>query len=170
VQPRGDWGPGRVELVEIPTRDDTNDNIVAYWVPSARAKPGTPISLSYSVFWYGDERSRPPGGRTSATRLDVGTREDARRFVVDFEGGALQRLPADAVVEGVVTVVSGGGARAGRSRPAELLEQQVIRNPATGGWRLVFQIERRSDPLELRAFLRHGEDVVTETWSYLALP
>jgi glucans biosynthesis protein len=33
VVPVGDWGPGHVELVQIPTENETNDNIVAYWVP-----------------------------------------------------------------------------------------------------------------------------------------
>ncbi len=31
ITPKGDWGKGKVELVEIPTNDETNDNIVAYW-------------------------------------------------------------------------------------------------------------------------------------------
>jgi glucans biosynthesis protein len=169
VQPAGAWGAGRVELVEIPTRNDTNDNVVAYWVPRARLRPDAPVSFAYSVFWYGDDRARPPAGRTAATRIDAGTRDDARRFVIDFEGKALQRLPADAVVEGVVTA-SGGDQAEGIHRPAELLEQQVIRNHVTGGLRLVFQIARSSEPVDLRAFLRHGDDVMTETWSYLVLP
>ncbi len=51
------------------------------------------------------------------------------------------------------------GAGAGGPQPAELLEQQVIQNPATGGWRLVFQVKPPDDdPVELRAFLRHGAD------------
>ena len=45
VQPKGEWGAGRVELVEIPTRNDTNNNIVAYWVPQATASTNTPVSL-----------------------------------------------------------------------------------------------------------------------------
>ena len=40
VAPQGDWGEGRVELVEIPTKADTNDNIVAYWVPDKPPEPG----------------------------------------------------------------------------------------------------------------------------------
>ena len=31
------WGPGRVELVQLHTPDETNDNIVAYWVPERAA-------------------------------------------------------------------------------------------------------------------------------------
>jgi glucans biosynthesis protein len=34
VVPKGNWGAGRVELVQIPTPDETNDNIVAFWVPA----------------------------------------------------------------------------------------------------------------------------------------
>ena len=171
VEPKGDWGAGRLELVEIPTRDDTNNNIVAYWVPRATASAQAPVSLSYSVFWYDDDRSWPPGGRSVATRQDGGTHPDGRRLVVDFEGEALRRLPADAVVEGVVTAIPSRGGGAGLPQPAELLEQQVIRNPVTGGWRLVLQVKSPDDdPVELRAFLRHGADAITETWSHLLVP
>jgi glucans biosynthesis protein len=34
VAPRGDWGKGAVELVEIPALDETFDNIVAFWHPA----------------------------------------------------------------------------------------------------------------------------------------
>ena len=33
VEPVGAWGPGRVELMQFHTPNETNDNIVAYWVP-----------------------------------------------------------------------------------------------------------------------------------------
>jgi glucans biosynthesis protein len=73
-------------------------------------------------------------------------------------------------VEGVVTAATHGGNGAQRA-PAELLEQQVIHNPINDGWRLVFQVKPPDDePVELRAFLRHGGDVVTETWSYQLHP
>ena len=35
VEPKGQWGAGRVELVQIPVPDETNSNIVAYWVPES---------------------------------------------------------------------------------------------------------------------------------------
>ena len=171
VVPKGEWGAGRVELVEIPTDEETNDNIVVYWVSNTQASPEAPVSLAYSLFWTGDDRARPPGGRTVATRQDAGTRDNATRFVVDFEGEALRRLPADAVVEGVVSANVGDPAEPGAMRPVEILEQQVIRNPATDGWRLVFQIEPPGDdPVELRAFLRHGQNTLSETWSSRLIP
>jgi len=170
IEPKGDWGPGRVELVEIPTQHDTNDNIVTYWVPDAQVTPASPIALAYSMYWYGEDRTRPPGGFTNATRRDSGTLDGARRVVVDFEGKALGKIPPESVVEGVVTAATHGANGVERG-PAELLEQQVIHNPINDGWRLVFQVKPPDDePVELRAFLRHGGDVITETWSYQLHP
>ncbi|TMA30300.1 MAG: glucan biosynthesis protein, partial [Deltaproteobacteria bacterium] len=170
IEPKGDWGAGRVELVEIPTVKDTVDNVVASWVPEPPATPATPLTLAYSMFWYGEDHTRPPGGWTSSTRRDKGTVAGARRLVVDFEGKALGKIPPESVVEGVVTAAVRGGNGAARA-PAELLEQQVIQNPINGGWRLVFQVKPPDDePIELRAFLRHGGDVITETWSYQLHP
>ena len=170
IEPKGDWGPGRVELVEIPTNKDTNDNIVSYWVPDAPVTPAAPLALAYSMYWYGEDRTRPPGGFTNATRRDRGTLDGARRLVVDFEGKALGKIPPESVVEGVVTAATHGANGVERA-PAELLEQQVIHNPINDGWRLVFQVKPPDDePVELRAFLRHGGDVITETWSYQLHP
>jgi glucans biosynthesis protein len=165
VAPEGDWGAGRVELVQIPTRTDVNDNIVTYWVPSRPVPPpGQPLEYAYQLTWYGEDARWPPAGRAVSTRRDRGTHEDAYRLVVDFEGPELKALPPDAVLQGVVTV----GTREGEG---ELIEQQVIPNGVTGGWRLVFQVRPSGgSPLELRAFLRRGEDVLTETWSYLLEP
>jgi glucans biosynthesis protein len=45
VEPIGQWGEGWVELVEIPTPDETHDNIVAYWQPN-RAFESCPIACA----------------------------------------------------------------------------------------------------------------------------
>ena len=164
IAPKGAWGEGRVELVEIPTRNDSNDNVVAYWVPAQLPPPGEPIAYAYSMSWYGDDRARPPGARATATRRDTGTLDDADRFVVDFEGGLLRALPEGTVLRAVVTAD-------GSEDESEILDQQVIRNPATGGWRLVFQVSHPGDdPVELRAFLQRDEETLSETWAYLLRP
>ena len=139
-------------------------------MPAAAVKPRSPAASVILAYWYGEDRIRPPGGWVAATRRDSGTIEGARRLLVDFEGKALRALPPDSVVEGVVTAIARGG-EGSTQAPAELLEQQVIHNPITGGWRLVFQVKPPDDePVELRAFLRHKDDVMTETWSYLLHP
>jgi periplasmic glucans biosynthesis protein len=163
VEPSGDWGAGFVELVEIPASADINDNVVAYWVPEKGPKPGEPAAFSYVLHWYNDDPTRPPGGRAVATRRDGGGK-DAQRFVIDFAGKKLAAIPADRVLHGVVTVASGPEA-------GELLEEHVVKNPYTGGWRLTFQVRpKKREPLELRAFLEQGGETLTETWSYVMLP
>ena len=165
VAPKGEWGPGRITLVEIPTRDDTNDNVVVFWVPKTPLQPGTEHRFAYDLDWYDDDPNQPPGGRTVSTRVDRGTVEDGYRFVIDFEGQALERLPAETVLEGVITIGSGDGSE------ATVVEQQVVKNPVTGGWRLVFQVQPKTrDAFDIRAFLRKGTDASTETWSYVLHP
>lgn len=165
IAPRNSWGAGRVELIEIPTEKDTYDNVVAFWVADTLPPLETPLSFAYTMYWYDDDPGRPPGGRTVATRRDTATAKGAHRFVVDFEGQALASLPDAAAVHAVVTVSAAAG------EPSHLLEQQVHKNPVTGGWRTVFQVPPATDrPLEIRAFLRHEGDTLTETWSYLIEP
>src|SRR5690606_30950142 len=60
IEPSGSWGPGRVELVQIPTPDETNDNIVAYWVPEQLPAPGEPLDLAYRIRWQGHALAQPP--------------------------------------------------------------------------------------------------------------
>jgi len=159
VAPKGSWGDGSIELIEIPTRDDTNDNVVAFWVPAKLPAASEPLSFSYTIFWYGEDPARPPGGRTVATRREAGRGGDTVRFVVDFSGEKLAALPAATVLRGVVTVAEGSDA-------GEIVNQQVVKNPVTGGWRLSFEVRPKKKPLTLRAFLDQGGSALTETWTY----
>lgn len=165
----GDWGEGRVELVQIPTDKEIFDNIVAFWVPARLPGKGEPLTLAYEMAWHhASDSSRPPGGRVISTRAGENKMEnakhpEARIFVIDFAGGRLASLPPEAPIEGVVSAGRGG----------RIVEQQIMKNPFTGGWRLAIHVlldeerAKRREPVELRAFLRQGEDVLTETWSYV---
>jgi glucans biosynthesis protein len=164
IEPRGEWGDGRVNLLEIPTHTDGNDNVVAAWVAADPPKPDKPVTVSYRMYWFEEDAARSPGGRVLSTRQDMGTFENAHRFVVDFAGRDLAKVPADEVLRAQVTVSAG-------DQQGELLEQQVQKNPVTGGWRLTFQVRPADDePLELRAFLQREDNVLTETWSYVVEP
>lgn len=164
VEPQGDWGPGRVELLQLSTPDETNDNIVAYWVPEKPPAPGQGLELSYRLHWQGDAQQRPPGGWTQQTRVGRGFAElkaNETQYVVDFAGPALAGLPADAQVQAVASTTNG-----------RITEQLAYRNAATGGWRMVLRIARANpkQPAELRAFLQHANHALTETWTTLIQP
>lgn len=162
VQPKGDWGSGRVELVQIPSPDETNDNVVAFWVRDVSVAVGQPIDVAYTLHWQMNEETRPPSAHTLQSRRGRGsTREpdNTTRMVVDFAGPALKDLPKDTNLFPGLSL----------SDNAELIERQVYPNEETGGWRLSFRFRRLDDqkPVEMRAFLRHEQDVVSETWSYV---
>jgi glucans biosynthesis protein len=165
IEPKGKWGAGRVELVQIPTPDETNDNIVAYWVPDAAPQPREPLDLEYRLLWQRDTEVRPPLSWVSQTRRGHGylrKADDSISYVIDFEGPALKKLPADAAVEAVFTLDAN----------AEMLESNAYHNEVTGGWRTMLRIRRIDDkkPVEMRAFLRFNNATLSETWSYVLPP
>lgn len=169
ITPKSYWGKGNVELIQIPTESDIHDNIVAMWVPERVIPAEETLSFDYTMKWHFPNQAPPPRGRVMATRTATTDDQNTRMFLIDFAGAELETIGADEGVEGVITVPSG----------CRLLEQHVIRNNATGQWRLVFKIQadeseslvervlpERRQVFELRAFLRRGENVLTETWSY----
>jgi glucans biosynthesis protein len=173
VAPSGTWGEGRVELLQIPTEGEMNDNIIAMWVPASVPPKGEPVNYSYKLSWHFPSNTRPPSGYVVATRIAKGKGDKVRKFVLDFEGGRLESLPADAALTAVVSVDS----------KAKLVEQQLYRNRVTKGWRLVFQVSfeepgsidrvmpaGKRPAVEMRAFLKMGESALTETWSYAYQP
>lgn len=160
IEPVGSWGPGRVELVQLNTPDETNDNIVAYWVPEKQPAAGQPLDFSYRLHWQGARMQRPPGAWATQSRVGRGfdkLAEDEQQFIVDFTGPSLATLPADAPVKAVVTAPANG----------RIVESNVYRLEATGAWRMTVRVKQLqpTQPTELRGYLQNGADVLTETWS-----
>ncbi|HET7793625.1 MAG TPA: glucan biosynthesis protein G [Rhizobacter sp.] len=169
IEPQGSWGPGRIELLQLNTPDETNDNIVAYWVPERVPAPGQPLAFAYQMRWQGERQQRPPAGWTVQTRrghgfIDSKAQRDPNevQYVVDFDGPALRALKGD---EPVKAVVSAG-------TNARIVESNAYRNAATGTWRMTVRTTRLqpAQPAELRAFLQNGEHALTETWTTTIQP
>lgn len=169
VTPIGDWGPGRVELLQLPAPDETHDNVVAYWVPDHPPQPGESLDFAYLLAWQGQQQQRPPNGWVTQSRRGIGYSklsaqelEQTIQYVIDFAGPALDALGDDAPVHAVVSSDANG----------RVLESQVWRNPATGGWRLALRVQRivPGQPIELRAFLQHNNDTLSETWTNIVTP
>jgi glucans biosynthesis protein len=161
VTPLGDWGPGVVQLIEIPSDSEKYDNIVALWIPDARATRGKEWQFEYRLSFALDQPGLSPGGQTHATRLGPGgpsgaSEPNKRKFVIDFTGERLQGLNAKTSVEAVVTASAG-----------QIINQVVQRNDFIDGWRVFFDLEPDGTaPAELRCFLKSDTDTLTETWSY----
>jgi glucans biosynthesis protein len=165
IEPKGLWGPGKLELVQIPVPHETNDNIVAYWVPDQAPNPKQPLAFGYRVLWQKDREARPPVAWVRETRRGRGyarTEDGSLEFHVDFEGAPLLGMAATTPVEAAVWIDSNG----------EVLEHRTTYNDVTKGWRLVARVRRldAGKPVEVRGHLKLKNEVVSETWSYIVAP
>lgn len=150
----GDWNKGHIVLVELPTRTQTNDNITVFWEPATRIESGQELKFSYQIAWQGDHQTLPPLGHVVSTRYGRASR-GKETYVINFRGGALSTLPQWVHVEPVVQITG----------PAQLLKAWVVKNAATGDWRLEFTLQRKgSRPARVRAYLGYDKRVLTETW------
>jgi periplasmic glucans biosynthesis protein len=94
VSPKGDWGAGQVVLVEIPTRLETNDNIVAYWRPEQPLQPGTAYNFAYDLSWPNDNELPKAFGRIVRTSSGLKFGTQTPELVIDYGD-----LPANVPVE-----------------------------------------------------------------------
>jgi periplasmic glucans biosynthesis protein len=156
VEPIGDWGDGVIELVEIPTNSEINDNIVAFWRPRDALKAKGEYIMSYRLHWCWSVPATPQLAEVVGTRCGEAWDQKNRLFIVDFVGGGLKGRRAD--TPPTIDVGSSKGK----------IENPVAEpNPATGGWRLSFQLDQGSEKLvEMHARLMDGENPLTETWLY----
>ncbi|GAB4225381.1 MAG: glucan biosynthesis protein D [Kiloniellaceae bacterium] len=167
VEPLGAWGPGSVQLMEIPTDDEIHDNIVAYWSEAAPARAGNSYHRSYRLHWLAEEPYPARDfAQVVATRLGRGGQPGKPRppglvkFVVDFAGGPLAALPEKSAPEPVVT--------AARGEVSRVFAEPI---PGTERWRAVFDLSvEGEEPVELRMYLADGSAPLSETWLYQYRP
>ena len=170
VEPLDPWGEGAVSLIELPTDDETWDNIVAYWAPKEKCKSGQRRVFRYRLSWL-DDIPFPEGlGRTIGTWSGVGGSPGlsfnerpvgTRKFVIDFSGKVFDGLSRDSGVELVVScsrgVISGVATY-------PVVDQHYR-------WRAMFDLKEEGiEPIDLRAYLRKGDAALTETWIYQCFP
>ncbi|MCO6441272.1 MAG: glucan biosynthesis protein [Nitrococcus mobilis] len=169
VTPRsGDWGKGTVQLVEIPTGEEINDNIVTFWVPDKPFKGGDQHNYNYRLETFGSAPAMETLARVKRTRIGWGAVPGAsqkpprsqRQFIVDFAGGELPSLAATQPVQAVLTKSSG-----------EILHSTVQQLPNGHGWRVAFKLNPDGgEPVDMRLYLTlHGQRL-SETWNYVWYP
>lgn len=163
IEPIGRWGPGRVELFELSSDVEYNDNINAYFIPDQPLKAGESRGFRYRIHWLAQE---PPATRLArvagAWRQPMKQSADGRegkwlsavRYLIDFAGPELAKMTPDKPPQLWVDAPK-----------AKVLGARAEPNPHIGGWRLVFEV----DPLDqmtvdLRAGFAWNDAPVSETW------
>jgi glucans biosynthesis protein len=165
VEPRDGWGEGHVELVELPTPDEANDNIVAAWVPKQAPEPGQPVVFRYGIRAITDATALHPGGIATnsyqAAPRAVGSTEPVRpgtrRLLIDFDEGDLAYYLGDPSRVQIDASISAG----------RILRTFLVPNTKIQGFRAGVDVEIPvGQTADVRVFLRAGTKALTETWIY----
>ena len=156
IEPKNDWGPGQIELVEIPTGYEFNDNIVAFWRPATPLAAGESRTYSYWLRW-----GQPAGdrllARVSGTRSGVAPSGGERLFVIDFDPPSGQDVSVDWRDTSPQASASVGKLKNIRGEP----------DPFTGGYRATFELDPEGAHLsELRLILLKSGKPASEIWLY----
>ncbi|MDK3019892.1 glucan biosynthesis protein [Pseudodonghicola flavimaris] len=164
VEPLEDWGEGSVTLIELPTEDETFDNIVAFWTPAEAAVAGREYQLNYRLSWLEDAPLPPATARFRAVRLGKGgvpgqpRPADTVKVVCDFDALGLEGVTRGPLTRPVVTASQG-------------VVSAEVAYPIVGqsGWRALFDIDfsalapEDDRPIDLRVYVAHDGAAKTET-------
>lgn len=156
IEPEQGFGAGAVELIEIPSGRETNDNIVAFFQPDHPLQPGHPAHLRYRLTWLA-EPALPHGlAEVVATRSGASIDGKRRVFEIDFVGAG------DRVA----------GMHLDLSASSGTLSNVMLQpNPAIHGFRASFELSpKRADLVELRLQVTRAGRPISETWLYRWTP
>ena len=168
VEPKGNWGKGAVMLVEIPTEDETSDNIVAFWNPADKPQKGQELLYAYRLNWCRENPVVVDLARVYATRTGIGGIIGRKRtyfswrFVVDFHGGQLPGLGDNAKLVPVISA-SRGRVEITSVRPLHSIN----------GYRAMFDLaltDESVEPINLRLYISIDGQALSETWLYQYTP
>ncbi|HEY5778741.1 MAG TPA: glucan biosynthesis protein [Terrimicrobiaceae bacterium] len=162
VQPVGGFDKGAVRLVQLPTKDEFQDNVVAFWTPSEVPPLLSPVEVEYVLRWFGDASDLPPVGRCISTRVDDQDKPYYRHFFLEFLGGPLAQLKPGETPYADVSSSTG----------AAITEIKVEWNDFNKTWRVSFYAStpESKKPNELACKLLWNGEAMTETWSYTWMP
>ncbi|MCT6856173.1 MAG: glucan biosynthesis protein, partial [Bombella apis] len=153
----GNWGEGGVQLVEIPTPSEVNDNIVSFWRPNQPLKAGQIYNFTYRMYWGWDTPWPTHLARIHDTRVGAVTDHPEKvQFVLDFDGEPFRTLPGDTAYHLLA-----------QSSAGEISAITIMPNPEINGVRAFFQLDPGAAKLcELHVQLASAQGPLSETWLY----
>ncbi len=84
VEPINGFGYGKLHLIEMPTKDETDDNVILLWEPTPALEVGKPHRFHYRLRWM---RDPAPSGIFSVRATRAGTpvqKPDQVLMTIDF--------------------------------------------------------------------------------------
>jgi glucan biosynthesis protein len=151
VKPTGAWGQGHVQLVEIPSDSEGNDNIVAYWRPASMLEAGKRYTFSYQLQWVNDIKPSHSNARIVRSALGTKLFTEYPEVVIDISDVNNRDMTS------LDVSLSAG----------KLIEKRVQDHPDINGVRLFMCFDPNgAEQSEIRIQLKHNDTALAETWLY----
>jgi glucans biosynthesis protein len=159
VEPRGKWGAGEIHLVELPTRGEGADNIVAFWDPREKPQPMQPFRFGYTLFWGLDPDAKLSTNRVLQTRIGADPRDASKRqVVIDFDG-TNSGIESESFPQAMVHC----------GENATIGDTQVFKSMLSKSWRVIFSLKPKAENknyVDIQCALKRGDQTLGETWTY----
>jgi glucans biosynthesis protein len=156
IEPIGDWAQGALQLIEIPSDSEANDNIIAYWKPKQPLAAGSEVSYAYRQFWCWSPPEQPPLAVAMQSRSGKGSAPKRRRFLVEFTGETLGEPETLAAMKPNLNVA-----------PGAILSLRSFARPDNKSCRVLFEIDPGGESYtEMRLVLEAAGKPLSETWLY----
>ena len=165
VEPKGDWGEGSVDLVELSSSNEYFDNIVAYWRPREPLLAGNAYQYSYRLSWCYEAPIRQNAIAVRQTLVGASTQHpDMRLFYIDFSGTENFKF-CDEYHEFCSEKLHNLELK---TSAGTILNVAFRQNPISGGHRLGFEYlpQKGSVEADIRCALISDGKVVSEVWIY----
>ncbi|PPQ35521.1 glucans biosynthesis protein [Rhodoblastus acidophilus] len=156
IEPIGDWGPGSVELLEIPSDSEPAQNIIAFWRCKKGLAKGQTAEFAYRQFWCWTPPTSPPLAVAIGARGGRGGAAKQRRFQVDFEADFLGDAAKAADIKANLN-----------TSPGRIASVRLFPAPEQKRLRVLFDLDPNGETAcELRLTLESQGAPVSETWLY----
>ena len=155
IEPIGEWGAGSIQLVEIPSESEINDNIIAFWRPKVGIAAGSETSIAYRQFWCWSPPEKPALVQAVGFRIGRGSQARRRRCLVEFAGELFAQEKSPEIKLNLTC------------SPGQILNPRLLINPQRQTARVLFELDPGSEnAVELRLILEDGDKPLSETWLY----
>jgi glucans biosynthesis protein len=156
IEPIGDWGPGGLQLIEIPNDSEVNDNIIAFWRPQQPLPAGGEISYAYRQFWCWSPPAAPEFATVTTSRVGRAPNTHRRRFLVEFRGDIFANAQVEETVRPALNAA-----------PGSIVWFRQFQSPERKTCRILFELDPGNETYsELRLVLEAAGKPVSETWLY----
>lgn len=155
IEPIGDWGQGTVQLVEIPSDSEMNDNIIGYWRPRGTVPAGREIEIAYRQFWCWSLPEKARLATVTSTRIGRASSR-SRRILVAFEGDQFKTPLPKAQVKTELSAA-----------PGTLSNVRTYQDTDRKSFQVVFDFDPAgAGASEMRMQLQVDGKPISETWLY----